>query len=207
LNFAMTDWMMSITPHWYSSIYGIWLMVNGALCAISLATFFVAKNADKEPYSGIDRPGLTKDLGNLMFVFTMLWAYTSLSQYLIIWSGNLTEFTPYYFVRSNNGWEYVGATSVIAGFVLPFLFLIAPKTKAYGGMLWKVAVWVLAIRVVDFFWIVIPTWRANPAFSWMDAAVFLGMGGLWFTVFSKNIGKANLIPTHDTRLPEVYEHA
>lgn len=204
VTFAITDWLMTVDPHWTSTIFGFWYTVNGVLMALAFGTIIVCANRLKQPYSQIISPKLTKDLGNLCFAFTMFWCYVTLSQFLIIWSGNLPEFIKYYVdrkVSEHEYWNYVGAFNVIGGFFIPWTILLAPRAKANAKILLNVMIWILFMRLVDMYWNVIPGLRSN-SFDWRDFAALALMGGLWFTVFGSQVREAPLVPEYDTRLME-----
>ncbi len=214
LTFAVTDWGMSLTPHWYSTIYGLWLMVGGAQAALSLTTLLVCLNATKKPYNEVVAPALTKDLGNMMFVLTMLWGYTSLSQLLIIWNGNLPETTTFYVHRGSDaglGWAAIGASTMIGCWLVPFMTLLSPRIKRYPIRLARIAGWIFVFRIVDLFSIIgaaVPH-RATPTAvpTLHDALAFLTIGAIWFAVWSRRIEKAPLLPGYDRRLQEMKLHA
>ena len=207
LTLAATDWTMSLDPHWFSAIYGIIYMIGGALSAIALANILIMRNSDKEPYRSYMTSGLSTDLGNLMFVFTLLWAYTSLSQFLIIYMGNLPEFNIFYETRSKPGWNELSLFLIFGQFIFPFLLLLAPRAKKVTGLLALVAIWVFLVRFVEQFWNTIPFVRPTFGVTWMDAASIVFFGAVWFAVFSRQVQVGALIPTHDPRLREAYEHA
>lgn len=205
---AVTDWIMTIEPHWFSTIFGAWFVVGGALTAIALATAIVMRNAAKEPYRDVVRPGLVKDLGNMCFVFTLLWAYTSFSQFVIIWSGNLPEFITYYVSRMKPGWNLIGAFLMIGQFLVPFVVLLSPRVKTLPKTLATVAIVIFAIRSVDVFYMIAPFFRTDGlAVDWRDFVSLIFVGSIWLGLFVSQLAKASLIPQHDNRLIEAYEHA
>jgi hypothetical protein len=206
VNFAMTDWVMSVSPHWFSTIFGALFAVGQALAAMAFGTFIVTRFASYKPYSDIVTPSLTRDLGNLLFVFTLVWTYFALSQYLIIWSGNLPEFNTFYVARSKSYWLYLGAFNIIGQFAIPFFLLLAPRVKAIPKLLMGVAVWIFVMRFVELYWEVMPLFRLTPP-QWTDFAALVGVGGLWLAMFAAQVKKAALIPAYDPRLQEVAEHA
>jgi hypothetical protein len=207
LTFAATDWTMSLDPHWYSHIYGIIYMIGGALSAIALVNILVMRNADREPYKSYMSPGLSRDLGNLLFVFTLLWAYTSLSQFLIIYMGNLPEFNVFYEIRSHGVWNALSLFLIFGQFIFPFVLLLAPSAKARPYLLLLVSLWVFIVRFIEQYWNTMPFMRPEFSFHWMDVAAIVFFGAVWFAVFSRQVQQGTLIPTHDPRLKEAYEHA
>ncbi len=204
---AATDWTMSLDPHWFSSMYGIIYMIGNGLAAMALMNIIVMKNAEKDPYRDVVNPGLTKDLGNMMFVFTLLWAYTSLSQFLIIYMGNLPEFNLYYEIRSRGVWNSLSLFLIVGQFLAPFVILLAPRSKSTPKLLLNIAIWVFAVRFVEQYWNVMPFMRRDFAFYWMDAAALVFFGGVFFAIFANQVQKGALIPKHDPRLKDAYHHA
>jgi len=205
--FAATDWTMSLDPHWFSSMYGIIYMVGNGLAAMSLAVILLLRNREKAPYREVVLPGLTKDLGNLIFVFTLLWSYTSLSQFLIIYMGNIAEFTPFYVDRGKPVWNEISLFLLFGHFMAPFIILLSPKVKAVPSLLMGVAIWQFVVHFVEQYWNTIPFMRKEFAFSVWDIAALVLFGSIWFAVFSRQVQIGALIPKHDPRLKEAYEHA
>jgi hypothetical protein len=209
VTFAFTDWVMSLEPHWFSTIYPLWFAVGMGLAAVSLVTLVVTLNADKEPYRRVVTPALTRDLGNLMLALTMLWAYTSISQYLIIWSGNLGEFTQYYVRRSEGGWNFIGFVLIVGQFFIPFMLLLSPRMKRVPSSLAKIAAWILLMRLVDVYNIVVPAFhdRVSPLqIGWQEPVALIAIGAIWLAAFASQIKSAPLLPTHDPRLLEEQHH-
>jgi hypothetical protein len=213
VTFALTDWGMSLMPHWYSTIYGLWFIVGQSLGALALAVLILCLNADRLPYRDIVSPALTRDLGNMLFVLTMLWGYTSISQYLIIWNGNIPETTQFYVLRQQAWWGAVGMALIFGQFVIPFMMLVAPRVKATPQRLAKIAGWILFMRLLDIFYIIVPSFPKGfrpfegPIPLLGDLGAFLLIGGLWFAVFGNQIKKATLLPKYDQRLQEAKHHA
>jgi len=198
MTFAITDWVMSIDPHWFSTLFGFLFVIYSVLAALSLGTYIVTRYANHAPYNQIVTPALQKDLGNLLFTFTMFWGYFQLSQFLIIWSGNLPEFTGFFAVR-NTGWLlYLGAFNIFFAFFLPWFLLLAPRTKKITKSLMLVAAWIFFMRILDWFWVVIPFFR--PTVAMTDVVCWLAFGFIWFWIFGKQAAKYPLLRKHDERL-------
>ena len=217
LTFAVTDWGMSLTPHWTSTIYGVWLMVGGVLGALSLCSVLLCTNANRFPFNTITAPAFTKDLGNITFAFTMLWAYTSVSQLIIIWNGNLPEFASYYARRSNEGWNVLGMVTILGQFVIPFLVLNSPRVKRYPDRLARIMGWIFVIHIVDVFQIVGRALPEHPSLipgmpglavpNMYDLLAFVTIGAIWFAVFCSVLKQAPLLPRYDRRLEDQKLHA
>jgi len=206
LTFAFTDWVMSLEPHWSSTMYGAWWVVGVSLMALAFGVMVASLNKEKEPFAGIVTSSWTRDLGNLLLAFTMLWGYTTLSQYLIIWSGNMTETISYYVARSNHHWNAIGMATVLGQFFVPFLCLLSPRIKAQAKLLAMLCGWILVLRLVDMYYVVMPAMREFPMPSVFDIVAVIGVGGLWVSAFSSALRKAPLLPVYDNRL-EVEAHA
>lgn len=204
MSFASVDWAMSLEPHWFSTIYGILFIGGQVLSALAFAIPIVAilaNQADMEPILSADR---FHDLGKLLLGFVMLWAYFSFSQFLIIWSANLPEETPWYLRRLHGGWQWAAVALIVLHFALPFVLLLSRKLKRSRQWLMGVAAVVLAMRIVDLAWLILPAFD-RPEFPLQprDALAFVGIGGVWFYWFVRQLRSAPLVPLHDEALPEV----
>jgi hypothetical protein len=208
---AVTDWIMSLDPTWFSTIYGVWWMMFGFRVMMAIGVIVVVGQRNKRPFNEIVTPLLTKDIGNMLLGFTMLWGYFSLSQFLIIWSGNLPEEIPFYINRFTGPLVYLGAFLIFAQFFFPFLCLIAGRTKREPHLFVLVAWWIVVMSVVDAFWQVVPFFKvgftaANLGSYFLDFAGWAAVGGVWVYVFATNLIKFArenaLYPAHDIRLLE-----
>lgn len=204
---AFTDWVMSIDAHWFSTMMPAWFVVGSVLTALALCNVIVMSNATKEPYNEVMNKGLSKDLGNMLFVFSLLWAYTSFSQFVIIWAGNLPELTTFYITRTRPVWQAIGVFLIFGQFLFPFISLLSPKSKATPRILRNIAIVVLLVRFVDVFWITIPFFRSDFGVHLSDLVALVLMGSAWTLVFGSMLSRGNLLPTHDPRLKEAYAHA
>jgi hypothetical protein len=212
ITFAATDWIMSLDPHWFSTILGVLFLAGQALGAVALSTLILVSLAGRRPFSQIISQELTRDLGNMLFAMTMFWTYISLSQFLIIWSANLPEETPFYVIRNSGGWLWVGVANILFGFFTPFLILLSGRTKRTPDYLWKVAALIFVMRIVDISWNVIPFylqagWGDVGHLWWLCPAMWLGIGGIWISVFMGHLRRSPLLARHDPRVREVLEHA
>ncbi|MFI5386524.1 MAG: hypothetical protein ACHQ50_10440 [Fimbriimonadales bacterium] len=206
VTFAYTDWIMALDPHWWSTMYPFWFISGMSLCAVSLAAVISCLNANKAPYNQIANKSWTNDIGNLMFVFTMLWGYTNLGQYIIIWHGNLPETTTYLVNRSLGHWSYLSFALVIGQFFVPFFALMSPTIKKTPWKLATVGIWILAFRLLDHFHVIEPFFRPEMNVTLVDLLSVIGVGGMWAWMFSLNVKRAPLFPTYDPRILEA-EHA
>jgi hypothetical protein len=197
ITFASIDWAMSLEPHWFSTIYGMFFIVGQALAALAFAIVIVIRFSESAQLSTYMRPDVFQDLGNLLLAFVMLWAYLSFSQYLIIWAGNLPEEIPWYLHRGGNGWQWVAAFIAIFHFAVPFLLLLGRRNKRNKAVLGWIAVAVLLMRWVDLYWLVAPSFLPRVTFHVFDVVLFLLIGGIWLYVFRRELRKRALLPLGD----------
>jgi hypothetical protein len=169
--------------------------------------------ASGKPMDEIATPGRLNDLGNLLLAFTMLWAYMSFCQFLIIWSGNLSEEIPWYLKRTRGGWQWVAVALIVFQFFLPFFVLLFRENKRRPELLARVAIWVLAMRWLDVTWLVIPASSdpASPQIAWIElplcAVATVGIGGIWTAFFIGRLKRRPLVPLNDPNLVEAIEHS
>lgn len=209
ITFAATDWAMSLDPHWYSTIWGLIFAVSAGLTGLSLVTVLFATNADKEPYQGIVSGKLLNDIGNMLFVLTMLWGYTNLSQLLIIWNANIPETASYYAARSHLGWNAVSLLVMVGQFFVPFFALLAPRTKKTPKVLARIAGWIFAIQIIDIYLKVVPMLPGHRNFlpTLFDFLALVAIGAIWFFAFGLQVRRSALLPGYDNRLQEAMSHA
>ena len=201
VTFASIDWVMSLEPHWYSTMYGVLFIVGQALGAFSLMVALTVILSRREPVSEVVTRDTLHDQGKLLLAFVMLWSYVAFSQFLIVWSGNLPEEVTWYIARFRGGWGAVGLALVIFHFFLPFLLLLSRTTKRAPRVLGATAALVLVMRFVDLLWLVLPAFsRARFRIHWMDLALPLGMGCVWLAVFLWQLGRRPLVPGNDPSL-------
>ena len=206
MTFASFDWAMSLDPHWYSTIYGALFVMSQGLTTLAFVIIVLWLLADRRPLSDVVNAGHFHDLGNLLLAFTMLWAYMSISQFLIIWSGNLPEEVTWYIARSRSTWSVIPPFLAIFAFAGPFLLLLLRTTKRRASNLARVAVWVLIVQMVNLFWQVIPTFHEGLSVHWLDLAAPIGIGGIWIAAFAWLLQSRPLLPLHDPRWEDLVEH-
>jgi hypothetical protein len=200
VTFASVDWAMSLTPEWYSTIYGLIFVAAWSLSALAFTTAVMSLITNQEPMARLVRPSHFQDLGKLLLALVMLWAYFAFSQFLIIWSGNLPEEIRWYLPRVKGAWGVVALLVVIFHFGFPFLLLLSRGVKRDPRMLVLVALLVLLMRLVDLFWMILPGF--TPDHSGLTAMLLaivaqIGFGGVWFGVFLWQLGKRPLVPIND----------
>lgn len=220
---AITDWVMSLDKHWYSTIYGFYFCISSALTAHALAVFLVCRQKIRgyAPYDTLITPQRTKDLGNLMLVMTMVWAYFAVSQFIITWSGDLPSEIEFY-LRRNSDFAFATFTTwlVILHFFLPFLLLLSGRTKRVPALLAMTSAIQFLACLLDMVWNVVPMFHplsAGFAAQFQGFWAYLGgfslLGGLWLVLFVRNLRSNRLAPLYTAGLPtevlqtEVLQHA
>ena len=205
VSFAVIDWIMSLDPSWISTIFGLIILIGEVLSAMCFAVVVEAILSKYKPMSDMLRPDFVHDHGKWMLAFTMVWAYFSFSQWLIIWAGNLPSEITFYMLRLHGGWQSVGLFLVIFGFAVPFLLLLSrPFKRDIRKLVW-LAVWVMVIRWIDLFWIIEPNFSKAFTVTIADIVVSIAIGGLWFALFFHNLGSLPLLPAYDPTASEVLE--
>lgn len=200
-SFAAFDWLMSLDPHWYSTIYGVYFF-SGSL--LSLLAFTIIIGVALRNFGILDDVITIEhyhDLAKLLFSFIIFWAYMGFSQYFLIWYANIPEETIWYAVRWDGTWKYMTMTIVLGHFLFPFLGLMTRSSKRNLKWLTFMSVWVLVMHWIDLYWLAFPTHSADGFhFSWMDITGFIGLGGLFFWFFWKKFSANPLVPVEDRRL-------
>ncbi|HEX9368858.1 MAG TPA: hypothetical protein VF921_19665 [Vicinamibacterales bacterium] len=199
MSLGAVDWIMSLEPHWYSTIYGFIVVVGQSLGALSFTVAVLTILAPREPMSSVLRAMHFHDLGKLMLALVMLWAYFSFSQFLIIWAGNLPEEIPYYLTRLAGGWKYLSLALVFGHFVLPFCLLLSADLKKRPRLLARVAWFIVAMRLYDTIWLVGPVFHQAGAFpiSLANVGIPLALAGAWVYLFTWQLQKRSLLPVND----------
>jgi hypothetical protein len=208
VTFASVDWVMSLEPEWFSTIFGLIFVIGWVLTAFALVIAVMVLLAGHKPMDTVLRPNHFQDLGKLLLAFVMLWAYFNFSQYLIIWSGNIPEETKWYLHRTRGGWGWIAIAVVIFHFALPFLMLLSRDLKRNARRLAVVAIVVFLMRFIDLLWIIAPTFRhEHLVLSWLDITAPLAMGGLWVAFFVWQLKQRPLLPINDPYLGQTLEQS
>jgi hypothetical protein len=206
--FASVDWLMSLEPDWYSTIYPVLFAIGQLLTGFAFALAAVMALNDRPPFAGVLGPAVRRDLGNLLLAFVMFWAYISISQLLLQWVGNLPEEIPWYLRRSRGGWQVIAALLAIFHFAVPFLCLLSRDVKEDPRWLRAVALWLLAVHFLDVFWWVEPAYpHDGQYFFWLlDLAAAVCLGGLLEVVFLWQLRRHPLLPAGAAELLEAARH-
>jgi len=205
--FMSIDWIMSIHPEWFSTMFGLLFIAGQGLTGMAFLITVMVMLSTRRPMSEVLTPRHLHDLGKFLLAMVMVWAYFSFSQFLIIWAGNLPEEIPYYLVRINNGWGFVALMLVFGHFALPFALLLSRDLKRNFKLLASIAVFILFMRLVDLYWVVTPEFRQYSfGISWMDFTVPVGLIGLWLAYFLYQLEQRPLMPINNPHLEEALQH-
>jgi hypothetical protein len=212
LTFAAVDWMMSLDPAWFSTIYGFIVLAGQLLSSFSFATIVLVWLAKEEPIAGVFFEDRLHDFGKLMLAMTMVWAYVSFSQWLIIWNGNLPDEISWYLARIKGPWGGVALALVFLQFALPFVLLLSRGLKRDRSKLVPLAVLVIVMRLVDLFWMIVPNplpgdphtvmpLTPHPVYIFAPLAIM----GIWLAYFARNLSRRPLLVRNDPQLPRLWE--
>jgi hypothetical protein len=206
IGFASIDWAMSISPHWFSTIYGFIFVAGEVISSLALVIAVLALLSKTAPMAGVIQRRHLHDLGKLLLTFVMLWAYFSFSQLLIIWSGNLPDEISFYRSRLYGSWGIVAVLILIFHFFVPFFLLLSSDLKRSPNLLPKVGLLLVVMRLVDLYWTTRPEFSESSAFpSWVDVVVPIALIGLWLAFFARNLKGQPLLPLGDPKLHEAIE--
>jgi hypothetical protein len=214
VTFAVVDWVMTLEPHWFSTMFGLLFVAGWALSCLCFSVVVLAFLHDKVPMNRVLGRRHFHDLGKLMLALVMVWAYFNFSQYLIIYSGNIPEETVWYIKRSTGGWGWMAWALILFHFAVPFLILLQQDLKRKPARLAAVAIFILFMRLVDMFFLIGPSPRitahgADPAafiVSWMDLVAPIAVGGIWLWYFLGQLMNRPLVPVMDPFLENAIEH-
>ena len=214
VTFAAIDWVMSLEPEWFSTIFGLLIMAGWGLSAFAFVILTASLLSNRAPLKGIIAPLHFHDLGKLLLAFVMIWAYFGFSQFLLIWYGNLPEEIPWYLRRLRGGWQWVGLLLVLFHFALPFVLLLSRDLKRHARTLSMVAALVIVTRLIDLFWMIAPvaeTHGGGPLSVilnfWMYLLMPVGLGGLWLAYFAYQLRQRPLLPVNDPGMENLLEQA
>lgn len=214
VTFAVVDWVMTLDPHWFSTMWGLLFVAGWGLSCFCFTVAVLAFLVDKSPMNGVLGKRHFHDLGKLMLALVMVWAYFNFSQFLIIWSGNLPEETTWYLTRMQGGWGYIGVALILFHFAFPYLLLLKQDFKRRPKLLASIALFILFMRLVDMFYQIAPSDRVNPGaiaqgsfyISWMDFVAPIAIGGIWLWWFFGELLKRPIVPAKDPYFEEAIAH-
>jgi hypothetical protein len=214
VTFAGIDWIMSLNPHWYSTLFGFLMMGGQGLAALAFTIVVSTVLVQRAPMASLLKPQHFHDLGKLMFAFVMLWAYFNFSQFLLTYAANLVEEIPYMITRMSHGWQYLAIFLLLFHFVVPWLLLLSRRTKRTPHRLVIIAAWILFVRYADLFMMVSPEFASTGEnlhgltgeheshffIHWLDLGAPLAIGGLWLWMFFTQLRQRPMLAMGDPYL-------
>jgi hypothetical protein len=207
MTFAAIDWVMSLSPHWSSTIYGFIFVAGQVISSLGLMIALVVLLSRSEPFSHIIQKRHLHALGKLLFTFIMLWAYFDFSQLLIIWSGNLPEEISFYRSRLYGSWGAVAVIVLVLHFFVPFFVLLSRDLKRDFRRLCALGLWMIFMRCVDVFWMTRPNFPGATAVPTIwDLGALLALGGFWVWFFALQLKQRPLLPLGEPKLAEAIAH-
>ena len=202
---AVVDWIMVLESDWYSTVFPPLFLISQMLTAMAVSIVLLAWLQPELPWKAWATPKQFLAVGNLLLTFVLLWTYLMVSQLIIIWSGNLPREILWYLHRSAGGWKYVAAILVVCQFFVPFFVLLFRINKLRPRVLATIAAGVLCVHALETLWRVAPSLHPHHfAVSWLDAAAFVGVGGLWLANFFFQLSRRLTVPRHDPRIATAF---
>jgi len=226
MTFSAFDFMMSLDPHWFSTIFGVYFFAGQALAIHSLLVIVVFLLQRKGMLKGVVTPEHYHDLGKFMFGFTVFWTYIGFSQYFLIWYANIPEETHWYQYRAHGQWLSLSILIIFGRFIIPFFLLLRRGWKRNPNYLVWMAVWIVAMEFIDMFWLIQPPFAHHAAahaehagamevahyfhnhitITGADAGFLIGFIGLFLALFGWSLSTSKLVPINDPRLEESLNH-
>lgn len=210
--FLYTDWLMSLTPNWYSMIYGLIFNAGHGLAAISFAVVIAALLVRHAPMRQVIPADQFLDNGKIMLTFVMIWGWWTYAQWIIYWAGNKPDEISWYIARTRGGWEHYWFALVMAHFCIPFALLLSRSLKRSSRKLMWLALWCLLARYMDDFFFIEPSFPGHAGrfhYSWLDAVIPISLGAFWLALFFQHLKARPLLALQDPHvtviLDQVYE--
>ncbi|PIR21547.1 MAG: molybdopterin oxidoreductase [Deltaproteobacteria bacterium CG11_big_fil_rev_8_21_14_0_20_47_16] len=208
LSFTMAsfDDIMSVEPHFFSTIFGVYQFSSLFYSGVTTLTIIVILMQKQGLLKGLVTEHHMHDLGKWMFAFTVFWAYIAFSQYMLIWYANLPEETFYFIKRQENGWQYWALSLAILKFIVPFFLLIGKWAKVIPNYLLSVGVLMLVANWIDLYWQVAPAYSEFARLGWQELGIFVGFLGLFGLTVSRFYSRHPLVPMKDPYLLDGVNH-
>lgn len=204
--FMSVDLIMSLSPHWFSTIFGIYCFAGlfySGLAMITLCAIFLKRRGSLGSYFTVDH---LHDLGKLMFAFLVFWTYIAFSQYMLIWYANLPEETSYMIPRTTGAWQPIFIALILGKFAIPFFMTVSRFSKRNEKWMLLVALWFLAAQWLDIYWMVFPTYYPAPVFGWMEVGMFIGFGSLFLLAVGRFLERVSPVAIRDPGLEKALHH-
>lgn len=203
LTLASFDWIMSLSPRWYSTVFGGYLFGGLAMSSFALLIVLALLLQKRGALEGVVTMEHFQDLGKLMFAFVVFWTYIAFAQFMLQWYANMPEETNWFAARLNPAWLPLTRALVIGHFVIPFFFLLLRDVKRVRWGLWASALWLLLMEWFDLYWLIMPSlYHEGPRLRLLDVLFFLALGLLFAGALAWTLRRRALVPVNDPRLVE-----
>jgi len=205
LTFAAFDWLMSLEPTWFSTIFGVIIFSGAAVCILALTILIGLSLYNRGLVGKAINTEHFHDLSKLMFGFVCFWAYVQFSQWMLIWYAGIPEEATWFHKRWEGGWQFVSYLLIFGHFVAPFLLLMSRVQKRALRWLQVMCFWIIFMHIVDIYWFVLPQ-AGGFEVHWADVGALMFVGGLFFTYVFWQLGRVPLVPVGDPRLARSLHH-
>ena len=207
-SFFSVDLLMSLLPHWFSTIFGIYTfagLIQASTATLILLVIWVRKKGLVRGYLHLDH---LHDLGKYLKGFTVFWAYIAFSQFLLIWYANVPEETEFYLIRSQHGWMWISLGLLVFRFLIPFWALLPRGAKRNPKHLVVVCTGLLFMHYIDIYWLIYPNFKGHilQIPSLLEAGIFVGFLGLFLLALQRYLSKHSMIPLKDPKLKDSISH-
>jgi len=203
LAFASFDWLMSLDPHWYSTIFGVYFFAMSFQAIFAFLILLVYFLWRRGILQNTIRESHIYDLGVQMFGFTVFYAYIAFSQFLLIYYAAIPEETVWYLHRLEGGYEFLAYLFLFGRFVIPFILLLNKDTKTNTTIVIAMSVLILVTHFLELYWLAMPVLHEHGIhFNWMDVTTFIGLGGIFFGLFFYRFKQHKMIPVNDPKLKD-----
>jgi len=203
---ASIDWLMSLDPRWFSTIFAVYAFAGLFVAGVAALTLMAVALRARGDLADVVNENHLHDLGKLLFAFTTFWAYIWLSQYLLIWYGNLPEEIPHYLSRTGDRWIALFLLNLVVNWVIPFVVLLPRATKRDARVLGAVCVLLLAGRWLDLYLMIVPEVASGPAIGGLEILIAIGYVGLFLSTVMRALARAPLVASNDPRFQESLRH-
>lgn len=201
ISFVGIDWLMSLEPHWFSTIFGVYYFSGTVLASLAAATIFIVLLNERGYFVKGLKPDHYYSLGALLFAFTNFWAYIAFSQFLLIWYANLPEETFWFLARWEGNWKFVSIGLIFVRFLVPYIGLLTQPSKMNPKKLLFYGSWILFAHFYDLYWLVMPNYsKGSAVFGWIELGFPFLVAGIIILVFVFKSKKQNLVPIGDPKL-------
>ena len=200
---ASFDWSMSLDPHWYSTIFGLYCFAGGALTFMATWILICLALREKGVLANTINLEHYHDLGKWLFALTVFWAYIAFSQYMLIWYANIPEETIWFLHRFEGSWGPLSMAILFGHFIIPFLVLVLRSSKRNLTVLTVMSIWILVFQYIDFYWQVMPTfYRHGIVPHWLDVVCLVAPLSIMALAFWSRMKAHALLPIGDPRFEQ-----